>query len=201
MNSQVNTLTLQYYDNIHRSISASENLLVNGGYQFRHEQQERYTYNFVAFYIDNQRLCERFWVDAEAEFLDSFVGLLGCIDRYFDELIIKYMLKEKITAETIRQLLLQYRKPIRERQVELLVEAFTQNVLLIYGCRVCRDLGCGGIRLQVSRDQDYYYWELTKDLRFKFGRLAYEKEWKAYRQKVRTNNFEQTFRTELYRMD
>lgn len=177
-----NTLEIKYFDNIqHQLLERSDQLFENGGDKYRHELIEPSWKNHYEFYIDGTMLIKYIWgEDRYLWFLDNYVGVLGAWGKINNELLIRPFLMKKITEKDVRDIYSRSKEEQKESSIAAKLEHYNHPKILIYGCPVCASIDCGGIWITVTKDQNYYHWEITEDIKFKFEIKAYEKVFKEY---------------------
>lgn len=125
--------------------------------------------NFWEFYIDNVALHQYIQEKFKLNVLDIFIGLLGAFDApNADRLMLKQLLQEPITDEEIvKAYYLETKEHIADYHEQL-------DQVLVYGCSMCGDEGCGGIALKVHKTDEKYLWDID-GLFFSFEAKAYQK--------------------------
>ena len=140
-------------------INSNPDLILNGGYKYQHELIDPTLNDFFEFYIDGKPLLQHLlgskkWIG----YLEDYNGLLGTRRKLFDELLVKSLLKQKISISTIKSHYHQYNEKITDQDAESLIYELGLKKPLLYGCKICADYDCGGICIEVKKKSKYYLW-------------------------------------------
>lgn len=176
MQRKIDTISFVYYDNEKEYLHDKADLIQNGGTKFAHEIDTPFIYNFIDFKINDVNLTKYF----HANFFDYNVGVLGSICKTYDDLLIKYLLQEPITIAQVENIIAKYHDNSRRSFIIGLFDEINRNEILIYSCRKCLDPGCGGIKIEINHDEDFYHWKFGEQLIFKFEKDQYRKTMNEY---------------------
>ena len=138
----------------------------------------------------------KFWKGDYRGFLNFNVGLLGLINKAYDELLINALLLEKMSKNEIQHIYDRHKVKNKADQLDYLVNLFEKDEILIYGCKAC--LECTQVKLKVKYEENYYHWSINPEHQYKFDKTEYENELKKYKFKIRNNTFDNFELMDLY---
>ncbi len=178
----MNKLEIKYFDNINLRLKNDPRLLENGGYKFKHEIVDKTLNDFFEFYIDGKPLIELILgKNMSKVYLTSWNGLLGTRDKKYDELLVKSLINENINAEFVQKHFKKYEESINEDVAKKLIFELSLEKPLVYGCKICGDIDCGGIVIRIESDEFSFSWYLFDTETKEYDKLIGEFEYEQYK--------------------
>lgn len=193
----MNSLKIKFFNNLLDFAKSDNEFFQNSGHKFLHEYKENFISSFMEYEIDGELLITKFWNGDHRGFLGCCVGLLGLMNRAYDELMIKVFLQSKVSRMDIIEAHEKYKIKISPDRIDWLTNEFEKKDLLIYGCRICLD--CFKVRLSIESDNDRYYWHINSEHIYIFQKEQYESVLKSYRSKIQEGRFKEEEFMNLYR--
>ena len=185
----MNQIEIRYHNNREYQIQHDKRLLENGGYQFKHELVDKTLNDFYEFYIDGESLLSILLPTESIEwFMANNNGLLGTVDKVYDELLVLKLLNQKADKNILNNHFKKHEVKIKDEYLELIENENNQyDTVLIYGCKVCGDRDCGGIDIKIKEDLNYIYWNTFNEntskhnyFQFKFDKEEYKTVFNNY---------------------
>jgi len=192
----VNRLKIKYFNNLLDFAKCDKEFMQNSGHKYLHEYKGEQLKSFMEYEIDGELLITKFWKGNQRGFLGFNVGLLGLINRAYDDLMIKYFLKVKISKSDILNIYERYKVKVSSTQIDNLVKEFEKDELVIYACKACLD--CTKVRLNIESDNNQYSWSISPEHKYTFQKEEYELEFTSYRTKLQENRFNEIESMNLY---
>lgn len=193
----MNRLKIKHFNNILDFAKSDSEFVQNSGHKFLYEYEREQLNSFMEYEIDGELLITKFWDGNYRGFLGHNVGLLGLINRAYDELMINSFLKIKMSKSDIKEIYENYKIKISSTQIDELTSEFERKYLLIYACKVCLD--CTTVRLNIKLENNRYLWSISPEHKYTFQREQYESEFKLYRTKIREKRFNNLESMDLYK--
>ncbi len=143
----INEFSIKHFDNKSKQLSIRSNeLVVNGGTKFSHELQDRHLNNFYEIHVDGVMLIKYIWKESGyLGFLSGNNGPLGVYSKANDQLIINSLLGKRLNEKTLIKIYEESSTELYKERIPLMLEEYNKPNILIYGCKICGDRGCGGI--------------------------------------------------------
>ncbi len=177
----MNKLEIKYFDNIELRIKNDPRLIEHGGYKFKHEIIDKTLNDFFEFYIDGKPLIQLLMGENKYKgFLESRNGLLGTRDKKYDELLVKALMNENINSELVKTHFKKYKESINDDIALKIIFELCLEEPLIYGCKICGDIDCGGINIKIESDEMFFFWYLYNSETNEYDKLIGKFEHKEY---------------------
>ena len=181
MNNEVKKISefrVKHFDNISKQLSLRSNeLVVNGGTKFSHELQDQQLNNFYEIHVDGVMLIKYIWKESRyLGFLSDNNGPLGVYSKANDQLIVNSLLGQQLNRQALVNIYKESTIELTEEKIELLLAEYNNPKILIYGCKICGDRGCGGIYVEVQINNNIINWKIGDDFEFNFNLEQYTNE-------------------------
>lgn len=193
----MNSLKIKHFNNLLDFAKSDSEFIQNSGHKFLYEYEGEQLNSFMEYEIDGELLITKFWGGKYRGFLGYNVGLLGLINRAYDELMINSFLNKKMSKSDIQDIYEKYKIKISSTQIDELTSEFERKDLLIYACKACLD--CTKVRLNIKLDNNRYLWSISSEHKYIFQREQYESEFKSYRTTLREKRFNNLESLGLYK--
>ena len=155
----MNTLEIRYFHNIELRIRKSPKLISNGGYNYQHELIDDTLNDFFEFYIDGKPLIQLLFNSIQWKgYLENYNGLLGTRDKIYDELLVNSLLNKQVNTNIVKNHFAKYERVITDQQAKGIIYEMSLMNPLIYGCKICGDIDCGGINIRVEKSSNSFVW-------------------------------------------
>lgn len=142
------------------------------------KEQDRYKREFIEFFINDTPLSELLnnFYNSKTSILDNWTGVLGKNQKK-DIVKIKQLLNKEITDKVIRQI---YPTSWSDDEFKWYLDKYREELvnpeILIYCCKECGDIDCGGIPVIIQRTNSSVIWTIKdgkKELNFEFDKYSY----------------------------
>lgn len=138
--------------------------------------------DFVEFFINDKPLSEL--LDAfyklksghkwKQGILDNWIGVLGSGNAHEEIIKLKQLLNKNVTD---KELMAPFPEPDQlEWHMEKYRDELANPAVLVYCCRICGDYDCGGIAVNIARDEETVTWTLADEkdpVSFRFNKYQY----------------------------
>jgi hypothetical protein len=168
----MNKLEIKYFDNIELRLKKDPRIVEHGGYKFKYEIVDKTLNDFFEFYIDGKSLIQLIMGENKYKgFLESWNGLLGTRDKKYDELLVKSLMNENINIELVQTHFKKYNEFINDDVAKNIIFELCLEKPLIYGCKICGGVGCGGITIKIESDEIFFSWYLLNSETNEYDKL------------------------------